>query len=103
MPCALNPESEHERTIALLRVGWECRGVLAETSIREQKAILEGALSTRHTLLGFETDTATGIIGVPSSNVMGSRVMITSDVYSPGCGEMRLRDVQVLRGLRRRW
>ena len=82
---------------------WACRGVLAENSIREEKAKTEGVLSTKQTLLGFDIDTEPNTIEVPPVKVMGARIMILSDVYKPGYGKMKLMDVQVLRGLRRHW
>ena len=82
---------------------WACKGVLAERSIREEKSISGGFLSTKHTLMGFDIDTETGIIEVPPVKVMGTRAMILSDVYRPGSSIVQLRDIQVLRGLCHHW
>ena len=82
---------------------WACLGVLADRSMHEEKAKTEGILSTKQTLLGFDIDTEMGIIEAPPVKVMGAQTMILSDVYKPGCGKMKLRDVQVLRGLCQNW
>ena len=82
---------------------WACKGVLADRIIHEEKAKTEGYLSTKHTLLGFDIDTETGIIEVPPVKVMGARIMILSDVYRPGSSKVKVRDIQVLRGLCQHW
>lgn len=64
---------------------------------------MEGFLSTNHAILGFDIDTETGLIGAPPANVMGAHLVILSDAYKPGCAKVKLRDVQVPRGLCQRW
>ena len=79
------------------------REVLGQDCINEQKVIEEGAWQTRSLVLGFIIDTERMTIEVPPLKVESAALFVLSEDFGSPYVRLRLKTVQVLRGLMTHW
>ena len=77
--------------------------VLGEDCINEEKVREEGSWETRALILGFLVDTELMTIEVPPVKVESAALFILSDEFGSPYVKLRLKSLQVLRGLMTHW
>ena len=63
----------------------------------------EGIWSQEQIMIGFRINTADYTISLPGEKIEGARLTALSDIYIPGSMQVKVKDIQVLRGLAQHW
>ena len=72
-------------------------------SIDLDKLGLEGTCRTANIAIRFSVNTASSTIPTPTAKIDGDRAIILGDAFPPASKQVRLRAVNVMRGLRQGW